>query len=248
MSATTETLNAVADQLARIAESQIGTAEDAAHSNRGAAILKYQRATSLGGQGWPWCAAFVDWCVQQLLAEPEATTQLPKTFRAPRTAGAFALVDWARQVGAPVFERTAGKLGATPARGDVVVYAFSHCGIVTVPMSRVSGVFSAVEGNTNAEGGRDGFEVARRGRDLSLVRALIRLPLRATAPVVTGLLLCLPPLLSGCAPVYRSPLYPDTLSVTVRTTNRSEIQGMNFGLSWKLQPRAVVLADGRDLP
>ena len=56
----------IGDKLAAIAESQIGTQEDEKHQNAGSAILKYQQATSLAGQGWPWCAAFVDWCVEQL--------------------------------------------------------------------------------------------------------------------------------------------------------------------------------------
>ena len=38
--------------LASFAESQVGTQEDPAHQNRGAAILKYQHSTSLDGQGW----------------------------------------------------------------------------------------------------------------------------------------------------------------------------------------------------
>src|ERR1700719_346043 len=62
----------VGDEIAHIAESQIGTQEDAAHTNRGSAILKYQQATNLGGQGWPWCAAFVDWCVKETLNVYEA--------------------------------------------------------------------------------------------------------------------------------------------------------------------------------
>ena len=44
--------------------------------------------------------------------------------------------------------------------------------------------------------------------------------------------------------MYRSALYPDQFAVTVRTTNRTEIQGLNLGLSWKLKPRLVVPADG----
>ena len=40
-------------RIADFAETQIGTQERPQHDNRGAAILKYQQATSLGGQGWP---------------------------------------------------------------------------------------------------------------------------------------------------------------------------------------------------
>ena len=55
------------------------------------------------------------------------------------------------------------------------------------------------------------------------------------------LLLCL--LLAGCGSVTNSPLYPDTFGVVVRTTNRTEIQGLNLGLTWKLKPRKVIVED-----
>jgi hypothetical protein len=48
------------NDLVAIAKTQIGTEEDSQHRHEGSAILKYQQATNLSGQGWPWCAAFVD--------------------------------------------------------------------------------------------------------------------------------------------------------------------------------------------
>ena len=151
------------EKLADIAESQIGTQEDSAHTNRGAAILKYQQATSLDGQGWPWCAAFVDWCVEQ-------SGLLSDNLR-PKTASAFDLIDWGKSSGCTVFYP--GSV-ATPQRGDIVVYAFSHCGIVADPGDGQT--FAAIEGNTNEDGGRDGYEVARRVRSRGSVKAFIRLP------------------------------------------------------------------------
>ena len=152
-----------AEALATVAESQIGTQEDAAHSNRGSAILKYQQATSLGGQGWPWCAAFDDWCYET------ASAQVSAPYPRPQTASAFGEIDWAQSVGAKVF----GPGGGTPRRGDIVVYTFSHTGIVTGYTGGES--FSAVEGNTNDQGGSDGYEVARRTRNFGAVKAFIRL-------------------------------------------------------------------------
>jgi len=65
--------------LVQIARSQIGTEEDPQHQNVGSSIKKYQDSTSLGGQGWPWCAAFVDWCVQQFAPEDAKIAHIPRT-------------------------------------------------------------------------------------------------------------------------------------------------------------------------
>src|SRR5437764_14913347 len=48
------------NDLVQIARSQIGTEEDPQHQDVGSSIKKYQDSTCLGGQGWPWCAAFVN--------------------------------------------------------------------------------------------------------------------------------------------------------------------------------------------
>ena len=155
--------------LATVAESQIGTQEDAAHSNRGNAILKYQQATNLGGQGWPWCAAFVDWCFQAAASATPAPAARPKgTLQRPETASAFGLITWAGDQGLPTLHPP-----ATPQRGDIVVYTFSHTGIVTGYTGGET--FATVEGNTNDQGGSDGYEVARRTRSFGTVKAFIRL-------------------------------------------------------------------------
>jgi hypothetical protein len=159
------------DELAGIAESQIGTQEDTKHTNRGDAILKYQRSTNLDGQGWPWCAAFVDWCVEQLYTKhPEYSRRFPR----PQTASAFGLLDWGRKVGCIVSSGAPNNL--FPKRGDLVVYTFSHCGIVSAPPARPGAPFEAIEGNTNDAGGRDGYTVARKVRNVSSVKGFIRIP------------------------------------------------------------------------
>ena len=165
--------------LAAIAESQIGTQEDSAHTNRGAAILKYQQASELDGQGWPWCAAFVDWCIAQCIAQFPAHigTRLDER---PQTASAFGLQDWANDPahGCLVFSDP-----KKAARGDLIVFTFSHCGIVTAADN--TGYLETVEGNTNPDGGRDGYEVCRkttRGSRPDLIRCIIRLP-AAAVPV-----------------------------------------------------------------
>ena len=157
-------MNYPQSKIADIAESQIGTEEDAAHTNRGAAILKYQACTTLGGQGWPWCAAFVDWCVDE--------SGLMRDEDRPKTPAAFDLIHWGANHGCLILSPSR----VIPQRGDIVVYTFSHCGIVA---DVEPGYVHAVEGNTNSQGGRDGYEVAKRLRAFSQIKALIRIPLIA---------------------------------------------------------------------
>jgi len=157
-------------KLVSIAQSQLGVEEDSAHQNTGPAIKKYQASTDLGGQGWPWCAAFVDWCVQQFAGTIDA-----EITKVPRTPAAFGLITWANDNNFKVFNAPRNGGDATPLPGDVVVYQFSHCGIV----SRSGGGghdFFAIEGNTNTDGSSDGYEVAENGRKFSSVRKFIRLP------------------------------------------------------------------------
>ena len=157
------------DELAGIAESQIGTQEDSKHTNCGDAILKYQRSTNLEGQGWPWCAGFVDWCVEQLYAKhPEFSRRFPR----PQTALAFGLLDWGKKVGCLVSSGAPNNL--FPKRGDIVVYEFSHCGFVSKILTPVA--FEAIEGNTNDAGSRDGYTVARKARNCSSVKGFVRIP------------------------------------------------------------------------
>ena len=129
--------------------------------------MDYQESTNLDGQGWPWCAAFVDWCIEQYLKEAPNTA-----LKRPQTASAYGLLDWGRSNGCRVFTPNDKLLQAEP--GDIVVYTFSHCGIVS--KSPDGGFFRAIEGNTNADGGRDGYEVAERLRGSGFVMSFIRLP------------------------------------------------------------------------
>jgi hypothetical protein len=160
--------------LAAIAESQIGTQEDSAHTNRGAAILKYQQATDLPGQGWAWCAAFVDWCVEQFILQFPQKVGV-RIYERPKTAGAFDWENWARAHGCWIFENS-----KDAQRGDIVIFTFSHIGIVS---GNDAGGLYCIEGNSNTDGSRDGYEVVRHDRTETLQRGLvkcfIRLPARA---------------------------------------------------------------------
>ncbi|MGA9392923.1 MAG: CHAP domain-containing protein [Candidatus Sulfotelmatobacter sp.] len=125
-----------------------------------------------------WCAAFVDWCVLQLLLKSPHTTSLTLTHR-PRTASAFGLLHWGMTSDCYVSKdhRTA------PERGDIAVFNFlhghhstHHTGIVTQPGR---GGFYSVEGNTTpGKGGNQGYLVAKRWRAQAVLKGFIRLPPR----------------------------------------------------------------------
>ena len=163
------------DALARIAEAEIGVREIGGN-NCGPRIREYQKATWLAPDAWPWCAAFVDWCILQWVESPSVRATLDKTIGQvavwrPRTAGAWDLVNWAKEHKLLV----AGE-DAVARRGDIVVYDFSHVGIVSEDSQR--GELSVIEGNTNGRGERDsesGDGVWKKERDRSLVKKFIRL-------------------------------------------------------------------------
>jgi hypothetical protein len=117
-----------------------------------------------------WCAAFVDWCVMELLTKSPSATSLQLALR-PRTASAFGLLTWGKT--------TPGCLvvhgyHTSPVRGDIVVFNFSHTGIV---VESGKGHFHSVEGNTTpGTGGNQGYIVQRRMRVEHLMKGFIRLP------------------------------------------------------------------------
>lgn len=146
-----------------VARGELGVSETS--RNQGPGIKKYWPATSYP-EGYanrePWCAAFVAWCVAQFLGEKASR---PKSAAVPRW------VPDALKLGWKVFGPRDGLL--FPASGDIVVFAFSHIGIVE---SFDGGVIQTIEGNTDDGGSREGLEVARRHRALAICRSFIRIP------------------------------------------------------------------------
>ena len=48
-----------------IAEQEVGVREQPPGSNTGPRVRAFQAVTELGGTGWPWCAAFIEWCLER---------------------------------------------------------------------------------------------------------------------------------------------------------------------------------------
>lgn len=135
--------------------------------NRGARVEQYQKIVGLR-PGDPWCAAFVAWCVAKSRQADSAPawcsgSAITTWHRGARRAGAAGqatprLADFAAQVRPGwVWVRAKDPAGADLARAGTWVQG--HCGIV-VGVDNVG--FYTVEGNTNAQGARDGDGVYRK--------------------------------------------------------------------------------------
>lgn len=166
-------------RLIELATHEVGTHE-VGGNNRGPRIEQYQAATWLKPAPWPWCAAFVCWIIRELLlSNPEACERLGlKSKRKiewwrPRTASAFDFERWARGNGI----RVLGPRALAKA-GDIVVFHFSHIGLVVKDQVAPATTIETIEGNTNSKGTRDskrGDGVWRKRRPVSSIRSLIRI-------------------------------------------------------------------------
>jgi hypothetical protein len=126
-----------ADDVLTIARSQLGVTEAA--RNSGPQIDLYLADVQLG-PGYPWCAAFVSWCFDQAGGAD------------PRTAGCWHM--WRSYI---------ARRAEAPAPGLVFIldhgHGLGHCGIVETVNG--DGTLTTIEGNTNADGSREGDCVAR---------------------------------------------------------------------------------------
>lgn len=160
------------ESLIRIARAEIGVHEDG-DTNTGARVNEYKSSTRLSPyENWAWCAAFVVWCIYRALIA--AHIRQTAAFRRPTTAGAWDLIRWSLAQDAST--DTLRNPGRDIQPGDIVVYEFSHCGIVVSECDE-TGHFLAVEGNTSVgDSGsqRDGGGVHQRTRRSHMVKARIR--------------------------------------------------------------------------
>jgi hypothetical protein len=114
------------------------------------------------GKEWLWCAGFVCFILRQ------AARQLDVPMPFKRTFSCDALAEQAKQKDLFVSERSLtnsgdhGRLtGGTIFLSRRTANDWTHTGLV---LDADSGVFSTIEGNTNDEGSREGYEVCRRMR------------------------------------------------------------------------------------
>jgi hypothetical protein len=144
-----------------VARSQVGEREVPKGSNFGGMVTAYLKAS-----GWispaAWCAAFAVWCIVQAGGKKSLlwTSGLAST---------WFLYDWAKRK---------GRLSTEPKRGDLFVWSTpkgGHTGFV-VEVYRTRGVLHirTIEGNTNDEGSREGYEVCERRRSITELQSYKR--------------------------------------------------------------------------
>ena len=114
-------------------------------------------------EGSPWCMSFVQSCFK-LAAKLIGQADTLK----PDTASCFGLWD---NLGKGPCEKIGARYGM---RGDVAIFSFSHTGIVL--SYNGAGVYETIEGNTGANGEREGKYVARKQRKWTEIRGFVRVP------------------------------------------------------------------------
>lgn len=143
-----------------IAITQLGVEEVPRGSNRGPQIDKYVLSVGLNpADKNPWCAAFIYWCFQQAADAMGVKNPMFKS--------GHVLTQWRmRKEKYRVY---------TPQPGDVGIMDFGkdkgHMFIVEIGHLDKT---DNVEGNTNDEGSREGFEVCRRDRQRAKVLGYLR--------------------------------------------------------------------------
>jgi hypothetical protein len=156
-------------EIIRIAKAEVGVRE-IANTNCGERVDQYKAATWLNPKkGWAWCAAFVCWVVREAMTS--AGVKQTKTFKRPRTAGAWDFENWSLEQDKTTNTKKPHDGDILP--GDIVMFTFSHIGIaVSAPDD--DGNVTTVEGNTDDAGSREGGGVYLKSRHLSKIRSRIR--------------------------------------------------------------------------
>ena len=142
------------------AQSQNGIQEVPKNSNAGPAVEKYLKSVGLG-RGYAWCMAFVYWCVKEAALELNTVNPLTKT------GGVLAMYNAEPELRVK-----------EPQAGDIFIMDFGkgtgHAGFVEKVFP--NGKLQTIEGNTNDEGSREGYEVARRSdRKISQMKGFLRI-------------------------------------------------------------------------
>lgn len=145
-----------------VATTQIDIREEP--NNKGPEVKRYLKSVGLA-EGSAWCMAFVYWCVDIAAKRLNLTNPLVKT--------AGVLYQWNHNQTCRLIPNRSS--GIQP--GDIFIMDFGggtgHTGFV----EKVEGsIVHTIEGNTNDEGSREGYEVARRQRTITAMKGFIQLP------------------------------------------------------------------------
>jgi hypothetical protein len=157
------------EQALIIAAKEVGVTEQPKGSNSGPRVNQYLKAVGLN-PGYAWCQAFVYWCYA------EAAKTLNVCNAVPKTAGV--LDCWNRTA-------AARKINPLLANGNpgLILPGYQMilrhsattghtCLVEGVERTRAGIIIKTIEGNTNADGSREGYAVCRRQRKLGAKETL----------------------------------------------------------------------------
>ncbi|POR25418.1 amidase [Flavobacterium columnare] len=142
-----------------VATRQIGVTEIPKGSNAGPEVEIYLKSVGLT-KGYSWCMAFVYWCVLEASKKAGVPNPLKKT--------AGVLDQWNSK---PELRQT------KPKAGYVFIMDFGkglgHTGFVEKVLP--NGKIQTIEGNTNADGSREGYAVCRRTRNIADIKGYLKI-------------------------------------------------------------------------
>ena len=150
-------MSKLSEKTLQVAITQLGVQEIPKNSNAGPDVEKYLKSVGLG-KGFSWCMAFVYWCASAAAKQLNVPNTLHKT--------GHVLAMWNAK---PLLRVK------VPQPGDIMILDYGkglgHTGIV----EKIVGTdVHTIEGNTNDEGSREGYEVCRRIRKLSTIKGFLR--------------------------------------------------------------------------
>lgn len=139
-----------------VIKSQIGVQEDITHTNRGEA-KKYQDAVGLPhGQGFAWCQSLVYWCGLEAYGAANPV---------PKTAGVLDCLNQAKAKKYKIIDSADATPENIPSGAQFIMdlgKGMGHTGLVI--SVDADGRLHTIEGNSNNDGSRDGYEVCEQSK------------------------------------------------------------------------------------
>jgi hypothetical protein len=157
---------------------------ESAKNNIAPEIQEMQKSTWLAPGAWPWCAAFLCHVLKLALQDPSYHAYIMSRYHDAedaekwrcKDASAFGWIKWAKNLEPKHGDLIVFDEKKTAKAGDIVVYDFSHIGIVAI--EQIGNKIDAIEGNTapkttQRDGVNDGVYAMTRSK--TLVKNYIRL-------------------------------------------------------------------------
>lgn len=150
----------LSSKLIQVAKGEIGKQEIPKGSNWGPEVKKYLNSVGINEPA-SWCMAFVYWCTATAAQALSVNNPLYKT--------GGVMNQWYNA-------HPNNKILEHPQAGDIFIMEFAHGLGHTGIVETIEGPYiNTIEGNTNEDGSREGYEVARRKRFVSSIHGFIRL-------------------------------------------------------------------------